>query len=78
LRVQVNLGGGSFKTQFRRADKSGAECAVVLGEDEVARGVAAVKDLRRESAQEECPLERISERLGDLLGLTAGERSSHG
>jgi histidyl-tRNA synthetase len=71
LRVQVNLGGGSFKTQFKRADKSGAAFAVVLGDDEVARGVAAVKDLRRE-AQEECSLERISERLGDLLGLTAG------
>jgi histidyl-tRNA synthetase len=71
LRVQVNLGGGSFKTQFKRADKSGAQFAVVLGDDEVARGVAAVKDLRRE-AQEECALERISERLGDLLGLKAG------
>ena len=34
LAVQINLGGGSFKTQFKRADKSGAEFALVLGDDE--------------------------------------------
>jgi histidyl-tRNA synthetase len=72
LRLQVNLGGGSFKAQFKRADKSGAELALVLGEDELARGVLAVKALRREMAQEECPIAQISERLGILLGLTRG------
>jgi histidyl-tRNA synthetase len=69
LQLQINLGGGNFKTQFKRADKSGAEFALVLGEDEVARGVVAVKALRREASQEECPLDRINERLGQLLGL---------
>jgi histidyl-tRNA synthetase len=72
LRLQTNLGGGSFKTQFKRADKSGAQFAVVLGEDELARGVVALKDLRRDVPQEDCPFERISERLGVLLGLKAG------
>jgi histidyl-tRNA synthetase len=72
LRLQVNLGGGSFKAQFKRADKSGAEFALVLGEDELARGVVALKALRREMAQEECPIAQISERLGTLLGLTRG------
>jgi histidyl-tRNA synthetase len=76
--VQINLGGGSFKTQFKRADKSGAEFALVLGDDEVARGAVAVKALRRELPQEECPLERISERIGILLGLTGGSGSGHG
>jgi histidyl-tRNA synthetase len=71
LKLQVNLGGGSFKTQFKRADKSGAQFALVLGDDEVSRRVVAVKDLRRGAAQEECPIERISERLGALLGLKA-------
>jgi histidyl-tRNA synthetase len=75
--LQINLGGGSFKTQFKRADKSGAEFALVLGDDEAARGVVAVKALRREMAQEECPMERISERIGILLGLRGGERK-HG
>jgi len=72
LALQINLGGGSFKTQFKRADKSGAEFALVLGDDEVARGAVAVKALRRELAQEECPLAQISERLGFLLGLKGG------
>lgn len=45
-RVEVNLGGGNFKAQFRRADRSGAALAVVLGEDELARGVAQLKPLR--------------------------------
>ncbi len=73
LTLQINLGGGSFKTQFKRADKSGAQFAIVLGDDEVARGVVAVKDLRRDVAQEECALDRINERLGALLGLRAGD-----
>jgi histidyl-tRNA synthetase len=69
LKLQINLGGGSFKAQFKRADKSGAQFALVLGDDEAARGVVAVKALREDLAQEECPIERISERLGALLGL---------
>jgi len=72
LALQVNLGGGSFKAQFRRADKSGAEFALVLGDDEAQRGVVTVKALRQESAQEQCPMDRISERIGILLGLKAG------
>jgi histidyl-tRNA synthetase len=69
LRVQINMGGGSFKAQFKRADKSGAPYALVLGETELSRGVVALKALRHESAQEECPVSQISERLGTLLGL---------
>jgi histidyl-tRNA synthetase len=78
LRLQVNLGGGSFKAQFKRADKSGAEFALVLGEDELNRGVVALKALRREMAQEECPIAQISERLGSLLGLTRGSGGGRG
>jgi len=78
LGLQVNLGDGSFKTQFKRADKSGAEFALVLGDDEAAKRVVAVKALRRELAQEECPVERISERIGILLGLKGGRERNHG
>jgi histidyl-tRNA synthetase len=78
LAVQINLSGGSFKTQFKRADKSGAQFALVLGEDEVARGVVSVKALRSDQPQEECPMARINERIGMLLGLTGGSGSSHG
>jgi histidyl-tRNA synthetase len=69
LKLQINLGGGSFKAQFKRADKSGAELAIVLGEDEAARGVVALKALRQESAQEECAAADVCERVGVLLGL---------
>ena len=70
LKLHFNLGGGSFKSQFKRADKSGAAHALVLGDDEIARGVVAIKDLRGGTPQEECPIERLSERIGRLLGLT--------
>jgi len=59
-RFDLNLGGGNFKAQFRRADRSGAALAVILGDDELARGVAAVKPLRREAGQTECPLPELA------------------
>ena len=46
LDVILHCGGGSFKSQFKRADASGAFAAVVLGEDEIARGEATLKWLR--------------------------------
>jgi histidyl-tRNA synthetase len=70
LRLQFNLGGGAVKTQFKRADKSGAAYALILGEEEIARGVVAIKDLRGGRPQEECATGQLSERIGKLLGLT--------
>ncbi len=46
IKLHVNCGGGSFKSQFKKADKSGAEYAVILGEDEVSRGEICLKPLR--------------------------------
>lgn len=51
LRLQSNAGGGSFKAQFKRADRSGARYALVLGEDELARGEITLKDLRGDAEQ---------------------------
>jgi histidyl-tRNA synthetase len=65
--VLLNQGGGNFKTQFRRADRSGARLAVILGDAELERGVAAVKPLRREAGQSECSLERLGTRIAELL-----------
>lgn len=73
LRLQYNVGGGNFKAQFKRADKSGADYALVLGEDEMLRGVVAIKDLRHGRPQEECEFTRAGERFGVLLGLTTGK-----
>ena len=52
LKLQVNCGGGSFKSQFKKADKSGAAFAIILGEDEVQRGEVALKSLRIEQEQQ--------------------------
>ncbi len=60
LRFELNVGGGNFKAQFRRADKSGAPLALVIGDDELARGVLGVKPLRIESGQSECPIEALA------------------
>lgn len=52
LKLQVNCGGGSFKSQFKKADKSGAEFAIILGDDEVSRGEVAIKFLREDLPQQ--------------------------
>ena len=52
LRLQRNLGGGSFKSQMKRADKTGAVLALILGEDECAQQLISIKYLREERQQE--------------------------
>ncbi len=44
--IEMNMGGGSFKSQMKRADKSGAPVALVIGESEAAAGQVGVKPLR--------------------------------
>ena len=71
LRFELNLGGGNFKAQFRRADKSGAVLALIFGEDELARGVAGVKPLRVEAGQSECPIAQLAAGVDAALGALA-------
>lgn len=52
LRLQIHLGGGGFKSQFKRADRSGAEIGLVIGDDEARDGLVGVKFLRREAEQQ--------------------------
>ena len=52
LRIESHCGGGSFKSQIKKADKSGAAVALILGEDEVASATAGVKFLREEKPQQ--------------------------
>jgi histidyl-tRNA synthetase len=47
LKAIFHCGGGSFKSQMKRADSSGARYAVIVGDDEAARGAVSVKPLRR-------------------------------
>jgi histidyl-tRNA synthetase len=71
VRFELNLGGGNFKKQFSRADRSGAAVALILGDDELARGVAAVKPLRREAGQSECAIGSLGSGIAAALGLQA-------
>lgn len=55
LRIQTHCGGGSFKSQMKKADKSGARFAILLGESEIAEQQATVKDLSGELDQQTMP-----------------------
>lgn len=60
LRVISHCGGGNFKNQLKRADKSTADIALILGEDEVAKQVAVVKFLREDQPQQTILLSEIT------------------
>jgi histidyl-tRNA synthetase len=75
-RFEFNLGGGNFKAQFRRADKSGAALALIWGDAEIERGVVAMKPLRAESGQTECPRGELASRVEELLSRLRGRASS--
>ena len=61
LKVVLNSGGSSFKSQMKRADKSGAAFAVILGDDEMKEGVAQVKSLRVENQQSKIPFDELAQ-----------------
>ena len=71
IRVQVNLGAGSFKAQLKRADKSGAAYAVVLGDTEVASRRAGVKPLRSGDEQFEVGFDELVDELSKRPELPA-------
>ena len=64
--VQMHAGGGSFKSQFKKADASGARFALVFGADELARGEVAVKPLRGDGEQVTRPLNTAAAWAADL------------
>jgi len=61
-------GGGSFKSQFKKADKSLARIALIMGDDEAGQGVVGVKFLREEREQQTFPLSELALQLKALLG----------
>jgi histidyl-tRNA synthetase len=66
--IETNCGGGSIKSQMKRADRSGARFALILGDAEIARDVVAVKPLRGNGEQREVPLAALATEIGRLLG----------
>jgi histidyl-tRNA synthetase len=63
----MNCGGGSFNSQLKRADKSGAAWALILGDSETEKRVAGLKSLRVEAPQVEVAWERLVDELGTRL-----------
>jgi histidyl-tRNA synthetase len=69
VRVLSHCGGGSFKSQFKKADRSGARYALVLGEQEVEKRQVGIKPLRQDGSQETLPFEELPARVAQLLEL---------
>jgi len=67
LRLVVHAGGGSFKSQFKKADKSTALYALVLGENEVAQQQIGLKPLRTEEEQENLSWQDLPARLAQII-----------
>jgi histidyl-tRNA synthetase len=59
LNVSMHHGGGSFKSQMKRADASAARFAVIVGEDEARAGEATLKPLREQSEQARVPVQDL-------------------
>ena len=66
--VEVNMDGGNFKQQFRRADKSGAELAIIVGEQEIEQGTISLKPLKSDGEQKTVKQEELIGQLDEFFG----------
>ncbi|PXX44600.1 MULTISPECIES: histidine--tRNA ligase [Aquitalea] len=66
LSVIQHLGEGSFKSQMKKADGSGAEFAVIIGENEMAAGQAVVKPMRADAAQQTVALDQVASTIAAI------------
>jgi len=65
--VLFHCGGGNFKSQMRRADASGAQLAVIIGDDEAREDSASLKPLREDVPQKRVPLDQLADEIGNYL-----------
>ncbi len=68
IRVDLNLGGGSFKSQLKRADKSNAAYALILGDQEIAESKIGLKPLRSTEVQISVAMHELATTLAARLG----------
>ncbi|QBG35696.1 histidine--tRNA ligase [Litorilituus sediminis] len=66
-RIQCHCGGGNMKKQLKRADKSGAQVALILGDNEIAEQKVMVKYLRGQQEQQSLAFEQIPSLLAELI-----------
>ncbi len=67
LRVVLHCGGGSFKSQMKKADASGAHCAVILGDDEAQTLQATLKPLRGAAEQMKVAQNELANKISELI-----------
>jgi histidyl-tRNA synthetase len=67
MRVVQNMGGGSFKSQMKKADKSGAAYAVIIGSEEIAEQSALLKPLLNSQPQIKLPMHELNAHLSALF-----------
>jgi len=67
LRSTVHCGGGSFKSQFKKADRSRARLALIMAEDEFINDTVSVKFLREDRPQQVVPVGELNEYVGNLF-----------
>lgn len=65
--IEMNMDGGGFKQQFRKADKSGAELAIILGEEEINEGTVSLKPLKTDQEQKTIKQEELIEQLNEFF-----------
>lgn len=66
--IVAHCGGGSFKAQFKRADRSGARYALVIGDAELDAGTVVLKDLRADEPQSAVSRDELVAALASRLG----------
>jgi histidyl-tRNA synthetase len=64
--IVVHAGGGSFRSQMKKADASGARLALIVGDDEAAAGTVAIKQLREDGDQVAVPVQDLAARFAAL------------
>ena len=74
--VLLHCGGGSFKSQMKKADASGAPLALLIGDDEAAADAVTLKPLRAAQAQQRVAFDQLAETIGDFLFATDDDDGS--
>jgi histidyl-tRNA synthetase len=67
IRIQCHCGGGNMKKQMKRADKSGAQVAIIIGEDEIANETVTIKYLRGQHEQQSMAFSEVPSLLSNLI-----------
>jgi histidyl-tRNA synthetase len=66
-KVSMNLENSSFKSQFKKADKSNAKIALIIGEDELKNNIIQIKLMRNQGSQESVSVDDLLQRVRDIF-----------